>query len=51
MCPFIAWVALLFTRRYPASLHPFSVGVMRWLLRVESYLLLLVDEYPPFALE
>jgi hypothetical protein len=32
-------------------LHPFGVSVMRWLLRVEAYLLLLVDEYPPFALE
>jgi len=27
------------------------LGVMRWTLRVEAYLLLLVDEYPPFALE
>jgi hypothetical protein len=29
----------------------FTIGVMRWILRVEAYLLLLVDEYPPFALE
>ena len=47
----IAWVAILFTGSYPASLYPFGVGVMRWALRVEAYLLLLVDVYPPFSLE
>ena len=51
LCTVIAWFAILFTGRYPASLYPFALGVMRWLLRVEAYLLLLVDEYPPFALE
>jgi hypothetical protein len=47
----IAWFAILFTGSYPASLLPFGLGVMRWALRVEAYLLLLVDEYPPFALD
>ena len=47
----IAWFAILFTGSYPASLYQFGVGVMRWMLRVEAYLLLLVDEYPPFSLE
>jgi hypothetical protein len=47
----IAWFAILLTGSYPASLLPFGLGVMRWLLRVEAYLLLLVDEYPPFALD
>ena len=47
----MAWFAILFTGAYPASLLPFSVGVLRWLLRVEAYLLLLVDEYPPFAFD
>lgn len=46
----IAWVAILFTGSYPASLYPFGLGVMRWVLRVEAYLLLLVDDYPPFAI-
>jgi hypothetical protein len=50
-CTIVAWFAVLFTGRYPASLHPFALGVMRWTLRVEAYLLLLVDEYPPFTLE
>ena len=47
----IAWFAILFTGSYPTSLLPFGLGVMRWALRVETYLLLLVDEYPPFALD
>lgn len=47
----IAWFAILFTGAYPAGLHPFGMGVMRWILRVEAYLLLLVDEYPPFTLD
>jgi len=47
----IAWFSIVFTGSYPAGLHPFGVGVMRWTLRVEAYMLLLVDEYPPFALE
>ena len=47
----IAWFAILFTGAYPASMYSFGVGVMRWALRVEAYLLLLVDEYPPFTLE
>jgi hypothetical protein len=29
----------------------FSVGVMRGMLRVEAYVLLLVDDYPPFAID
>ena len=44
----IAWFAILITGRYPATLYGFGVGALRWLLRVESYMLLLVDEYPPF---
>ena len=46
-----AWFAILFTGRFPAVVQPFGIGVMRWMLRVEAYLLLLVDEYPPFTLE
>ena len=51
LCTIGAWFAILFTGRYPASLYTFAVGVMRWTLRVEAYLLLLVDEYPPFTLD
>lgn len=47
----IAWFAVLFTRHYPRTLLTFAIGAMQWLLRVEAYLLLLVDEYPPFSLD
>jgi hypothetical protein len=47
----VAWFAIVFTGAYPASLAPFAIGAMRWMLRVEAYLLLLVDDYPPFSLE
>jgi len=47
----IAWFAILFTATYPEDLYTFAVGCLRWSLRVEAYLLLLRDEYPPFSLE
>jgi hypothetical protein len=47
----IAWFAILLTGRFPEGLYWFGVGVLRWNTRVEAYLLLLHDEYPPFRLE
>ena len=47
----IAWFAILFTGSYPDGLYTFAVGYLRWSLRVESYLLLMRDEYPPFSFE
>ena len=47
----IGWFAVLFSGRYPDGLWKFGEGVMRWLLRVESYWLLLHDDYPPFSLD
>ena len=47
----IAWFAILFTGAYPEGLYRFAVGAMRWNARVQSYLLLLRDEYPPFSLK
>lgn len=46
----VSWFAILFSGTYPEGLYTFGVGCLRWLLRVESYMLLLVDEYPPFSL-
>ena len=45
-----AWFIILFTGAYPQGLYEFGVGALRWLLRVQAYLLLLVDDYPPFSL-
>jgi hypothetical protein len=47
----IAWFIILFTGAYPRGLYDFGVGALRWLLRVEAYMLLLVDDYPPFSLD
>lgn len=46
-----AWVSILLTGRYPEPLYSFGVGVLRWSTRVEAYLLLLHDDYPPFSLD
>ena len=47
----IAWFAILITGEYPQGLYNFGMGVFRWQMRVEAYMLLLVDQYPPFSLE
>ncbi|MGA2285100.1 MAG: DUF4389 domain-containing protein [Dehalococcoidia bacterium] len=47
----IGWFATLFTGHYPDGLWEFGEGVLRWELRVETYMLLLHDEYPPFSLK
>lgn len=45
-----AWFAIVFTGRHPRLLYELGVGALRWTTRVEAYLLLLRDEYPPFTL-
>ena len=48
---FIAFWAILFTGKYPKGMFEFVVGYMRWGMRVNTYLTLLRDEYPPFSSE
>jgi hypothetical protein len=44
-----AWIAIIFTGRYPRGLFDYTVGFGRWALRVWAYAFLLVtDRYPPF---
>jgi hypothetical protein len=47
----IAWLAILFTGRFPRGIFNYLVGVGRWTNRVTSYAFILVtDQYPPFRL-
>jgi len=47
----VAWLAVLFTGRYPRGIFDFVEGVIRWHNRVVGYALILVtDQYPPFRL-
>ena len=47
----IGWFAALFAGRLPGFAAEFLTGYLRWQTRVMAYLLLLTDEYPPFALD
>ena len=50
VCTLIGWFAILVTGRLPARLAGFVRNVLRWSMRVEAYILLMRDEYPPFSL-
>jgi len=45
----VAFWVVMFTGNYPASIHEFNVGTMRWAMRVNLYILFMTDEYPPFS--
>jgi hypothetical protein len=48
---FLGWWGALFMGRLPEFAQTFLSGYLRWLVRVNAYVLLLTDVYPPFSLE
>lgn len=46
---FIAWFAILITGNYPRGMWDFAMMVMRWVARINAYVYLQRDEYPPFG--
>ncbi len=47
----IAWFIVLFTGRWPEGMRRFCIGYYRWSIRLQAYLFLITDVYPPFSLE
>ncbi len=45
---FIAWWAVLFTGKYPEGMFRFVEKFLRWMLRVDVYIMFMTDQYPPF---
>jgi hypothetical protein len=45
----IAWFAILITGRYPTGLWSFVVGFLRYAARVNAYIALIADRFPPFG--
>jgi hypothetical protein len=46
----IAWFAVVILGRYPEGLYSFNAGMLRFFVRVGSYVSLLTDQYPSFGL-
>ena len=47
----IAFVSILSSGKYPEGLFNFNLGYYRWNARVNAYMGLMTDEYPPFTPE
>ena len=47
---FASFFAVLFTGKYPEGMRNFLVGTTRYYNRVAAYVMLMTDQYPPFAL-
>jgi hypothetical protein len=45
---FLAFWSILFKGEYPENLFKFSEGSLRWQMAVQTYMMLLQDEYPKF---
>ena len=45
-----AFFAVLLTGRYPRGAWNYMLGLHRWMTRLNAYVLLMSDRYPPFSL-
>ncbi len=45
-----AWFTLIFSGRYPEGLYNFNSGILRYLTRVNAYVSLQTDQFPPFGI-
>ena len=48
VCTFLAFFAILFTKKFPPGLFDFNVVALRWQNRGNVYALFMVDKYPPW---
>ena len=46
---FIAWFVAVFTGRVPAGLHAFLAGFVSYQTRVNAYMYLVTNQFPPFG--
>ena len=49
ICQLVIWIPVLFTGEYPQWAFQLVSGYTLWSIRVYSYLLGLIDAYPPFS--
>lgn len=49
ICIMLGWIVLVFTGTYPEGLYNWAAGYLRFGARVNAYLYLLTDKYPPFS--
>ena len=45
----VGYILVIITGKYPRGLFALQVGVIRWNLRVNCWLIGLTDKYPPFS--
>ena len=48
---YLAFWGILFTGNYPRGLFNFAVGMERWRVRTDAWVLGLADSYPPLSLD
>jgi uncharacterized membrane protein len=51
LATFCAWWAIMFTGHYPSGLYGITSAAVRYQARVNGYLYLITEGYPPFSLD